>query len=192
MPKRSKNLGILSANCAGGSVYLRAPKWADFEAWVNLRRENRAHLTPWEPSWNEKSFTRYAYRSKLAKFKSLISQDRVYPYYVFRREDHQLLGACNLTGVKRGSMQSAEIGYWIGEAYSRQGFARAAVGAVLRFAFEDIGLHRIVAAVREDNVASINLLQQMGFVSEGVARGYLKIDGKWQDHLIYARLREDI
>lgn len=177
--------------CAGGGVQLRVPKWADFEDWVNLRRANRDHLQPWEPTWKDEHLSRQSYKTRLAQFKNMITKDTGYPFHVFRTDDNRLVGACNLTSVQRGFLQSAHIGYWVGEAYARKGFARAALRATLRFAFDDLGLHRISAAVQADNLASINLLETTGFTREGLARSYLKIDGRWQDHLIYARLSSD-
>jgi len=54
-----------------------------------------------------------------------------------------------------------------------------------------LGLHRIEAAVQADNLPSIKVLEASGFCREGMARGYLKINGVWQDHIIYALLSGD-
>ncbi len=191
MPKRGQTPKSLIEPCAGGGVSLRAPTWADFEHWTELRRANEDYLKPWEPSWDAAHLSRATYKARLAKFKKMISQDEAYPFYVFRADTNQLVGACNLTQIKRGSLQSAHIGYWVGETYIRKGFARASVRAVLRFAFEELGLHRVSAAVQADNQASIKLLENLGFTKEGLARDFLKIDGTWTDHLIYAKLSHD-
>lgn len=177
--------------CAGGGAQLRVPKWADFEDWVNLRRANRNYLQPWEPTWKEQHLSRQSYKSRLAQFKKMIAADTGYPFHVFRADDNRLVGACNLTHVQRGALQCAHIGYWVGQEYARNGFARASLRASLRFAFDDLGLHRVSAAVQADNVASIKLLETTGFTKEGVARSYLKIDNIWQDHIIYAKLSTD-
>ncbi len=192
MSKRGQIPKPLFEPCAGGGVHLRVPAWADFEYWVELRRANRDFLQPWEPSWKEAHLSRHAYKARLAQFKTMISNDTAYPFHVFRSGNNsRLVGACNLTSVKRGSLQSAHIGYWVGRDFARQGYARASVRAVTRFAFEDLGLHRLTAAVQENNHASIKLLEGTGFVLEGKARSYLKVDGRWQDHLIYGRLTTD-
>jgi ribosomal-protein-alanine N-acetyltransferase len=66
-----------------------------------------------------------------------------------------------------------------------------AVRALVPFAFGTLRLHRIEAACIPDNAASIGLLEKTGFVREGYAREYLCINGLWQDHLLYARLKGD-
>lgn len=176
---------------AGGAVHLRSPSWADYDNWAELRRENKAHLSPWEPEWNELHLTRNSYKVKLARFKKMQSADTTYPFYIFRSPDQRLIGACNITHVERNVAQSAKLGYWVGESFTRQGFARAAVKASIRFCFDELGLHRIEAAVQPDNHASIKVLEACGFKKEGIARGYLKIDGRWRDHTVYALLSSD-
>ena len=182
---------VLSGLAAGGSVVLRHPRWSDYEAWQKLRQENQAYLTPWEPEWDARHLTRLTYRSRLAKFKKMVANDEAYPFHIFRASDDRLIGACNITHVQRQVAQTAQLGYWVGEHYARQGFARASVSAAVKFCFETLGLHRVEAGVQADNIASIKVLTAMGFELEGTARGYLKINGKWEDHDIYAKLSSD-
>ena len=78
----------------------------------------------------------------------------------------------------------------MGLPYVRQGYMTAAVRAVIPFAFGTLRLHRLEAACIPTNAASIRLLENTGFVREGYARDYLCINGMWQDHLLYGRLKE--
>jgi ribosomal-protein-alanine N-acetyltransferase len=66
-----------------------------------------------------------------------------------------------------------------------------ALPLVLDFAFERLGLHRVEAACLPTNIPSRALLVRAGFHQEGYAREYLCIEGKWQDHLLFAILRGD-
>lgn len=175
----------------GGGVRLRHPGWSEYDAWVELRKDNEAHLSPWEPEWDIKHLSRGSYRARLARFKRMVANETGYPFHIFSAGTDEFMGACNIVEVRRHVAQTAQIGYWLGERYARQGFARASVKAVTRFCFETLGLHRVEAAVQADNVRSIRLLETVGFVKEGTARGYLKINGVWQDHDIYARLSSD-
>jgi len=87
--------------------------------------------------------------------------------------------------------QAGSIGYWIGAPFARKGYMTAALRALTPFCFGTLRLHRLEAACIPDNVASIRLLEKAGFKREGYARSYLCINGVWQDHLLYARLKED-
>jgi ribosomal-protein-alanine N-acetyltransferase len=180
---------VLQAKADGGAIKLSHPRWADFDAWAELRRENAEYLKPWEPSVSDSGLNRPAYRGRLSRLKKLVQQDRAYPFHIFRGET--LIGACNITHIERGTAQSAKLGYWIGEAFTGRGFARASVQAASEFCFTGLGLHRVEAAVQTDNSASIKVLKASGFTCEGTARGLLKINGAWRDHDIYAQLSGD-
>lgn len=180
---------VLTGKAAGGTIRLVHPRWSDFEAWSALRRENADYLRPWEPNVSMSGLNRPAYRSRLSRLKKLVQQDRAYPFHIFRGEN--LVGACNITHIERSTAQSAKLGYWIGEAFTGRGFARASVKAASDFCFSGLGLHRVEAAVQSDNSASIKVLQASGFIFEGTARGLLKINGEWRDHHIYAKLSGD-
>jgi len=73
----------------------------------------------------------------------------------------------------------------------RCGHMTAAVKTVLPFAFGTLRLHRVEAACIPTNVPSIRLLERCSFAREGYARQYLCINGIWQDHLLFARLKGD-
>ena len=66
-----------------------------------------------------------------------------------------------------------------------------AVTAIFAFAYDELGLHRLQAVTMPDNAASVKLLESRGFIREGFARKYLKINGQWQDHVIFAMLADD-
>jgi ribosomal-protein-alanine N-acetyltransferase len=87
--------------------------------------------------------------------------------------------------------ETASLGYWVGEPFARRGHMTAALPLVLDFSFDRLRLHRVEAACLPTNVPSRTLLLHTGFSEEGYARRYLLIDGKWQDHLLFAMLRED-
>lgn len=175
----------------GRGVQLRHPEMRDFEEWADLRGCSRAFLTPWEPSWAPDELSRDAYRRRLRRYFEDIRDGAAYPFLVFRTTDGRLVGGVTLSRVTRGVAQMASLGYWVGEPFRRQGHTGAAVRAVLGFAFAQIGLHRIEAACLAHNAASRGLLEGVGFTQEGVARRYLRIDGAWRDHVLYALLQDD-
>jgi ribosomal-protein-alanine N-acetyltransferase len=83
------------------------------------------------------------------------------------------------------------VGYWIGEPFAGNGYATAALEAVLSFAFDRLGLHRVEAACVPENMASQSVLMKQNFELEGRARSYLRINGVWRDHLLFARVSPD-
>lgn len=106
-------------------------------------------------------------------------------------EKPTLWGQIALSDVLRGPRQSATLGFWIDAKVEGRGVAHEALAAVVRFAFDDLRLERLEAAVLTDNQRSRRLLERLGFQLEGVARGYLPVGGVRTDHLLYARLPGD-
>lgn len=182
----------LTVKSRGGSLFLRHPKWADYDEWSSLRERSREHLSPWEPSWNPDHLLRRNYKHRLSVLKKQVAKEQGYFFHIFRQPGERFIGAVNVMNIQRSAAQSGQLGYWLGEGFSGQGHGRAAVDRVCEFCFSDLGLHRLEAAVRPDNAPSIALLDAIGFKAEGTARGYLKIDGQWRDHIIYARLSSDL
>ena len=175
----------------GERVYLRYPALRDWAAWASLRQASRSFLTPWEPTWPSDALDRGAYRRRLRRQYAEIEQDRAYPFFVFAMSDDRLVGGVTLTNVRRGVAQAATVGYWVGAEFGGQGLMTEAVCAVLGFAFNALNLHRVEAICIPDNHRSRRLLERVGFVHEGNARGVLRINGAWRDHVAYAILRED-
>jgi ribosomal-protein-alanine N-acetyltransferase len=176
----------------GDGLYLRNPTLADYSAWAELRAESRTFLTPWEPTWPADDLTRTAYRRRMRRYQSEVRDDRAYPFFVFRQADHALLGGITLSNVARGMTQTATLGYWMGERHANQGYMSKAVRAVAPFAFGALNLHRIEAACLPHNGPSIRLLEKVGFRREGLARGLVCINGRWQDHIVFALLTDDL
>jgi ribosomal-protein-alanine N-acetyltransferase len=174
-----------------GDVELRVPEMADYESWAALRLASRAFLTPWEPAWPQDDLTRSAFRSRVKRYIRDIESDSAYPFFVFNAADDVLMGAMTLSNVRRGVAQAGSVGYWIGSPFVRQGHMTAALTALVPFAFGHLHLHRLEAACIPVNQASIRLLTKCGFRQEGLARRYLKINGRWEDHLLFGRLADD-
>jgi ribosomal-protein-alanine N-acetyltransferase len=172
-------------------LILRAPQMSDYDAWAELRAASRAFLEPWEPLWPSDDLTRPAFRRRIRRYAEEIHTDSAYPMFVFRQKDEALMGGLTLGLVRRGVAQACTLGYWMGERHAGRGIMTAAVKIANRFAFQDLGLRRIEAACLPTNQASIRLLEKAGFIREGYARRYLCIAGAWQDHVLYARLKDD-
>ena len=173
-------------------VYMRPPVQSDWREWAALRAENRTFLAPWEPTWPYDALTRGAFRRRLRIYKTEMRQGTSYSFLLFRRADDTMLGGLTVSNVRRGVAHSASLGYWIGQSFARQGYMSEALVVVLHFAAIRLGLHRIEAACLPGNQASRALLLKSGFTEEGYAREYLRIDGRWQDHQLFAILRGDI
>lgn len=170
----------------GRGIWLRPPLMSDYAEWAELRAMSRLHLVPWEPAWPGDDLTRSAYRRRVRHYQREARDDLGYSFSIFEKDHGRLAGGITLSNLRRGVTQAATIGYWLGLPHIGRGHMTAAVTALLPHAFDVLHLHRIEAAVQPNNRPSIRVLEKCGFASEGYAKSYLKIDGAWQDHALYA------
>jgi ribosomal-protein-alanine N-acetyltransferase len=169
----------------GEGVYLRAPRAIDYGEWRELRAASKSFLQPWEPTWPADDLTRAAFRRRLNAYARDRDMGIAYPFFVYRAADDALTGGITLSNVRRGVAQMGSIGYWCGRPFTRQGHTLAAVRSVCDFGFRTLGLHRIEAACIPENGPSRRLLAKAGFIQEGYAKAYLKINGAWRDHVLF-------
>lgn len=188
---RSDDAPLALDKIDGKAVYLRPPQSGDWRAWAEVRASSRAFLKPWEPTWSAAALTRTTYRHRLRIQARERRHDTGHRFFIFRRTDDALVGGVNLSNIQRGVAMSCSIGYWIGKAHARQGLMSDAVESMLPFVFNTIALHRLEAACLPANVASEALLRKLGFRQEGYAHAYLRIDGAWRDHLLFAMQESD-
>ena len=175
-----------------GQVYLRVPQMADFQGWAELRASSRDFLTPWEPTWPRDDLSKSSFRRRLKRYGRDMRDDLAYPFFLFEIDSDNIIGGLTLSNVRRGVAQSCALGYWIGQPYARNGYMTAAVTAIIPYVFKTLQLHRLEAACLPINEASVRLLKRSGFNEEGYAQGYLRINGKWQDHLLFGLIADDM
>jgi ribosomal-protein-alanine N-acetyltransferase len=175
----------------GSLVRVRPPELRDWQNWAELRTASRDFLVPWEPAWASDAHSRAAYRRRLRRQQRDANDDICYSYFLTRLSDDALMGGVTLSNVQRGVAQTCNVGYWIGEPYARNGYMTEGLNCALRHCFGNLGLHRVEAACMPNNNASQALLQRCGFRREGYARKFLKINGVWRDHLLFAVIEDE-
>lgn len=176
----------------GRGLYLRPPHPSDYAAWAELRGISREHLTPWEPTWSRDELSRTAFRRRLRIYQSDLAEDLGYAFFIFQDGEDSLLGGITLSNVRRGVTQAATVGYWVGQPVAGRGIMSEALRVLVTFAFDELHLHRLEASCLPHNMASRRVLERNGFQSEGLARRYLKIDGAWRDHLLFALIEDEV
>jgi ribosomal-protein-alanine N-acetyltransferase len=170
-------------------IELRALHAGDAAALQRFRAANRTFLRPWEPVRDESFYTLEAAAVAIEAQQAEREADRGYAFGIF--EAGGLIGYANLNAIVRGVFQNAYLGYGVAEASNGRGCATEAVLRVTRIGFEELGLHRVQAAVIPRNGASIRVLEKAGFRREGFAERYLLINEVWEDHLLYAVTRDE-
>ncbi len=152
---------------------------------------NREHFAPWDPRRAPEFYTGAWWRERLTADARIILEDRGYRLFLFPKETPgRAVGQISFNNVVRGAFQSCHLGFGVDAALEGRGFMREALEAAIEWAFSELGLHRIEANHRPENVRSSGLLRRLSFVPVGFARDYLFIDGAWRDHVLTARVNE--
>jgi ribosomal-protein-alanine N-acetyltransferase len=175
----------------GKGVMLRTPTAEDYVQWARLRGESRTFLEPWEPLWSDDELDRPGWRRRLGRYREDMAQGVATAFLIFDRNTRELLGGISIGNIRHGVSESANIGYWMGERHAGKGIMVEAVKLVCGYGFSSLRLHRVEAACIPDNHRSIRVLEKAGFRREGLLRSYLRINGEWRDHLLYALLASD-
>jgi ribosomal-protein-alanine N-acetyltransferase len=172
-----------------GAVGLRLVRPRDARVLQNELLSNRSWLQPWEATIPHGAAS---FDMRLS-IRRLLQQYRDGAGYPFVMEyDGEVAGQLNVWGVSRGSLCSATIGYWVSERFAGRGITPTAVALATDACFADFGLHRMEICIRPENVASLRVVEKLGFRYEGLRRRYIHIDGDWRDHYAFALTREDV
>jgi ribosomal-protein-alanine N-acetyltransferase len=171
---------------------IRPTALEDADEQLELRRANREHTGPWDPARDESFYSAAGQRLELELDQRAWAAGTAFAFAVLAMDEgDRIIGRVALSNVVRGPWQNATLGYWIDHRAGRRGHASRAVRLVLEYAFEHAGLHRVQPAIIPRNTASLRVAEKVGFRHEGRAKRYLKINGVWEDHEIFALTVED-
>jgi ribosomal-protein-alanine N-acetyltransferase len=205
---------LISTALRARRVLLRPLSGDDFEAWSDVRVRCGPWLTKWEaaplPGRPDPATNRDAFVARCAARQREWQLGTGYGFGIFVPPSDadggvgaggaapgaaasvgpagatHFAGEINIGTVQRGPFQNAYVGYWIDELLAGRGLMPESVVAVMRFAFEELGLHRLQIAIIPRNTASRRVVEKLDLRLEGVAERYLQIDGAWEDHCRYA------
>jgi len=175
----------------GFSVYLRLPQDSDAHAFLASVRASRKLHGAWvQPPATPARFRQFVRRFGGAATRNLLSATHV-GFLVCRCEDDAIVGVFNLSEVVRGLFQSAYLGYYAFSPHAGAGYMAEGLELTLGVAFRVLELHRVEANIQPANLRSLALARDAGFVREGFSRRYVRIAGRWRDHVRMAMLAED-
>lgn len=170
-------------------LVLTVPGPEHAHTFVSFSIENEARLTPWEPPWHESIRSVDFWSKRLADWRDEAIRGVSCRLAMFERSpEGDLVGQANFTGLVRGALQMANLGYRIGGRFEGKGLMREGATAAIDYAFDVLELHRVTASYQPTNERSGGLLRRLGFVVEGYARDYLFVGGRWADHILTSRV----
>lgn len=153
--------------------------------------QNAEHLAPWEPDRPDGFHSLESWNERVVDFRREQDAGVALRVLAFQPQSDDLVGVCFFTNITRGVFQACNVGYSISQEYGGKGLMTEIVDASVDYVFQELGLHRVMANYVPENEGSARLLEKLGFVKEGLAQSYLKIGGRWRDHVLTSKLNPD-
>jgi len=154
---------------------------------------NREFLQPWEPLREPDYYTIEGQRRLIDFDSESMKEGTLVKLWISKRvSPGRIIGSVSLSNIVRGAFLSCHLGYRMDGEENGKGYMTEAVKHVADFAFRELGLHRIEANIMPRNEASLRVVRKLGFREEGLAPRYLRINGKWEDHLHMVLLNEEL
>ena len=155
-----------------------------------MRGRNAGWLAPWEATPPVDSGPPMSFAAMVRSVRRQARQGASLPFAV--TYDNALVGQLTVAGITWGSLCSAHIGYWVDQRVAGRGVMPTSVALATDHAFGALGLHRVEINIRPENVASLRVVEKLGFREEGERFAFLHIAGAWRDHRSFALTREDV
>jgi ribosomal-protein-alanine N-acetyltransferase len=173
-------------------LLLRLPEDDDVPEIVRFYTENRDHLQPWSPTFAPQVFQPGYWADQVAERRAELEAGLGVRAFIFPKDDRRrVIGNVSLTQIHRGAAQHCLMGYSLAASAQGQGYMLEAVRAAVRYAFDVLRLHRVMANYMPHNLRSAAVLRRAGFTVEGYARDYIRIDGRWEDHILTSMVNPD-
>lgn len=148
--------------------------------------EEKDFLTPWEPTRSEGYYSLETCQLRIREMRRDFLEDRGVVFCFLSSDETRMLAYSNYSNIIRGVFQSCNLGYSLRQNEQGKGLMQEALSAGLEYLHKELHIDRIQASYMPRNARSAAVLQKLGFDKEGLARDYLKINGKWEDHVLTA------
>lgn len=156
---------------------------------------NRDFLKEWENLREDEYFTIPYHQDALNIDLQAIEEGRSLRLWLFKKEDtefRRVIGNISLSNIVYGPFLSCHLGYRLDKEEINRGYITEALKKGIDIAFHEYKLHRIEANIMPKNLRSLRVVEKLGFQHEGLARNYLKINGKWEDHIHMVLLNNEV
>lgn len=163
-------------------VYIQRVAHRDSQELIEFNLQNRNYHHPWvSPFTDQTGFRNWFSRCLTAAVVGLVVREQI---------SREIVGVININEIVAGAFQSGFLGFYGSAKFAGQGLMTEGLQLAVKYAFEELGLHRLEANIQPANMASIKLVRRIGFQKEGFSPKYLFIDGAWKDHERWAIIND--
>lgn len=154
---------------------------------------NREFLNEWEAIKEKEFYTKKYHEEQLGKELDKIKNRGLFKLWIFKKDDHsKVIGSVAFNNIVEGSFMSCHLGYKLDKNEINEGYMTEAIKEGIKIMFDEFKLHRIEANIMPKNARSLRVVEKLGFYNEGLAYKYLKINGRWEDHIHMVLLNDKV
>ncbi|WP_261852204.1 GNAT family N-acetyltransferase [Clostridium folliculivorans] len=154
---------------------------------------NRDFLEEWEATKDEEFYTKETHEIQLNNDLENMLKENMLRLWIFKKDDEgTAIGTLSFTNIVRGAFWSCFLGYKLDGAEINKGYMTEALKKGIEIMFNEFKLHRIEANIMPKNKRSLRVVDKLGFYNEGIAYKYLKINGRWEDHIHMVLLNDKV
>jgi len=159
---------------------------------LDFYTKNQFFLEPHEPERGKLFYTFEYQRSNLScEYNAFIKQTYIRYWIFLNKHPEKVIGTVCFSNILKGVFSSCMIGYKLDEEYCGKGYMQEALSRLIPIICKELPLHRIEAMVMPENQPSINLLTRLHFIKEGYLHSFAKINGVWEDHILYTYINPE-
>lgn len=162
---------------------------------LDYLKANQSHFKPWIPEYGNEYYSVSHQKQLLKAYNDKTQKGEMVKFWLFEANDFndsRIIGDISFNNIVRGALQGCHVGYRMDKNYLNQGYMTEALSKAINFMFKVHQLHRIEANIMPFNQHSIELVEKLGFTKEGFSANYLKINGRWENHLRFALLNHEL
>lgn len=185
LSESKRSMSVSLPRLESDRLILRMATREDAPAILAYYLENKEFLRVVEPSRSDRFYTLEFWQEQISTALLEYGYEHSLRFCLFQKEaPHVVMGQVNFNQIYRGVFHSCFLGYSLAEKHQGQGYMTEALTVAIDYMFAEVNLHRIAANYMPRNQRSGNVLRRLGFVVEGYARDYLRINGRWEDHIL--------
>ncbi|WP_300367293.1 GNAT family N-acetyltransferase [Brachyspira sp.] len=160
---------------------------------VDFYSRNKDFFRDFDPQRPEAFYKISTHKNIIKRELEEIKASRMLKFWIYKIENKKrIIGMINFSNITMGIFLSTSVGYKLDEFEQHRGYMTEALKAAIIILFKELKLHRIEANIMPHNKPSLELVKRLGFEYEGLAKKYLKINGKWEDHIHMTIINDEI
>lgn len=167
-------------------LILKVPQATDAGQMAEYYIRNRNYLKKWFVDQPDTFYETETIKLNIENCQQKLLDHKEVKFFLYKIDQPaELIGELNFSNIIRGGFLSCYTGYHLDELQQGNGFMTEALKTGIEYVFGQMQLHRIEANIMPTNIASQRVAAKAGFHQEGVSARYLRINGRWEDHLRY-------